>query len=146
MKSKLLTILLTFFSFSSFAQKDPIEQNWYNQEKSSKIQIYKAIDGKYYGKIIWLKRPNEKNGEPRKDINNQTENQRDQPLNGLLILQSFEKSTNIGEYINGTIYDPNNGKNYCGKIKLYEKSLKLRGNICGLSFLGRSTAWSLAEQ
>jgi len=34
------------------AQADKIEGVWFNQKKDAKIQIYKARDGKFYGKII----------------------------------------------------------------------------------------------
>ena len=68
-----------------------------------------------------------------------------QPLLGLIILRGFEKTSENNYYVDGTIYDPNNGKKYCGKITLDKTSLKLRGHICGLSFLGRSSTWSLAD-
>jgi hypothetical protein len=38
-------------SFSLKAQ-DAIERIWFNAEKSAKIQIFKAKDQKFYGKII----------------------------------------------------------------------------------------------
>lgn len=141
----LIAILSLFFLNSSFAQKDPLERVWFNHEKSSKIQIYKAVDGKFYGKIVWLAKPNNDKGEPRTDINNSDEKQQSQPLLGLIILKAFEKTAEQDYYIDGTIYDPNNGKKYCGKITLQGKTLKLRGNICGFTFLGRSSTWTLAE-
>jgi uncharacterized protein (DUF2147 family) len=137
--------LFIALSVNGYSQKDLIEKVWYNQEKSSKIQIYKAIDGKFYGKIVWLAKPNNDKGELRTDINNPEEVLRQQPLQGLIILKGFEKSKENNFYIDGTIYDPNNGKKYCGKITLADKTLKLRGSICGLSFLGRSSTWTLAE-
>jgi hypothetical protein len=48
------------------AQSDKIEGVWLNEEKDAKIQIYKARDGKFYGKIVWLKDPTE-NGKPKTD-------------------------------------------------------------------------------
>ena len=64
---------------------------------------------------------------------------------GLLILKRFKKTNNPNEFDDGTVYDPNNGKTYCGKITLNGKEIKLRGHICGLSWLGRSSTWILAE-
>src|SRR3712207_5974302 len=37
------------------AQGVPLEGFWFNDKKDAKIQIYKATDGKFYGKIVWLK-------------------------------------------------------------------------------------------
>ena len=49
----------------SLAQADPLERNlWYNEEKTDKIQIYKATDGKFYGKIVWLRIPIAEDGKP----------------------------------------------------------------------------------
>ena len=139
-------ILLTLFSITVFAQKDPIERVWLTQEKSSKVQIFKATDGKYYGKIVWLKTENDAKGKPRNDIHNPTESQQTQPLLNLIMIRGFSK-TKDEEHVfeGGTIYDPNNGKTYCGKITLKGDKLHMRGFICSFSFLGRSTTWTLVE-
>jgi uncharacterized protein (DUF2147 family) len=146
MKTTFVFLLACLCSISAFSQKDPIEKVWYNAEKTSKIEIYKAVDGNYYGKIVWLKEPNDAaTGKPRVDKNNKEESQRNQPVMGLLILRKFKKSSAANEYEGGTVYDPNNGKTYCGTITLKDKELKLRGYICGWSWLGRSSTWTLAE-
>ncbi|HSK11577.1 MAG TPA: hypothetical protein VK907_00100, partial [Phnomibacter sp.] len=62
-----ILVCSVILSGTLFAQKDPIERIWYNQEKTSKIQVYKANDGKYYGKIVWLETPNDPSGKPRTD-------------------------------------------------------------------------------
>lgn len=134
-----------FVCIGSFAQKDEIEKVWYNAEKTSKIEIYKTADGNFYGMIVWLKEPNDAAGKPRVDKNNKDASQQAKPLMGLLILKRFKKSTKANEYESGNVYDPNNGKTYCGTITLKGKELKLRGNICGWSLLGRTSTWTLAE-
>jgi uncharacterized protein (DUF2147 family) len=140
---KLLLLLLFIFSRSvSFAQIDPIEHLWYNEEKTAKIQVYKAHDGKFYGKIAWLKDP-DKNGKPKVDDKNPEASRRTQPILGLLILKGFSKNGN-DKYADGTIYDPKNGKTYSCKITRNGKSLDVRGYI-GLSIIGRTTRWTLAE-
>ena len=145
MKNIFIIIIYFFCSTSIFAQKDPLEKKWYNQEKSSKIQIYKAVDGNLYGKIVWLAKPLNDKGINKVDKNNPENSLRNQPLNGLLILRGFKKSSKNMVYEDGTIYDPNSGKTYCGKITLSDKKLKLRGSICGFSILGKSSEWTLAE-
>ena len=70
----LALILLTVvsFSFNTNQQADKIEGLWYNDVKSAKIQISKQADGKFYGKVVWLKEPL-KNGKPKVDELNSDE-------------------------------------------------------------------------
>jgi uncharacterized protein (DUF2147 family) len=145
MKNAILLVFSLTFSFLSFAQKDPVERIWMSAEKTSKIEIYKAVDGNFYGKVIWLKEPNDKKGKPKLDQQNKDEKVRSQPIMGLLIIKKFKKSATVNEYEEGTVYDPNNGKTYCAKLTLKGKELKLHGFICGFTWLGRSTTWNLVE-
>ena len=142
--SILLTLGLLAFLIST-AQKEAVEKVWYNAEKTSKIQIYKAVDGLFYGKIIWIKVPNDKNGKPKLDLNNKEEKLRAQPILGMLIIKKFKKGSSANEFEDGTVYDPISGKTYCGTLSINGKELKLRGFICGFSFLGRSSVWTEAE-
>ena len=119
------------------AQADKIEGIWLNEEKDAKIQIYKARDGKFYGKIVWLRDPI-KNGKPKTDEKNPKENLKQQPLVELVILKGFEADGNT--YEDGTIYDPQNGKTYDCKMTYKGKTLAIRGYI-GLSLFGRTTIW-----
>lgn len=142
----LITFVLMFSSVALFAQKNQIERVWFNQEKTSKIQVYLAKDGKYYGKIVWLDEPNEKDGKPKVDKENPESSLKEKPLNGLLILKGFSIDANDKNlYTGGTVYDPKNGKTYCGKLTFKGTVLDLRGFICSMSFLGRTSSWTLAE-
>ncbi len=79
-----------------------------------------------YGKITWLKKPNDARGKPFTDTENPDKSKRNQPFIGLIILKNFEYKDN--EWINGTIYDPESGKTYTCTIWLSDKStLKVRG-------------------
>lgn len=139
-------LLLISSGLFAKAQKEPVERTWYNQEKTSKIQVYKGTDGLFYGKLVWLAEPKDASGNPKTDAKNPEENKRKTPLQNLLILKSFKKSTdNINQYEGGTVYDPVSGKTYCGKINLSGKELKLKGYICSFSMLGRTSTWTLAE-
>jgi uncharacterized protein (DUF2147 family) len=139
-----LIILAIFLGFNAAAsaQTDPIEKVWYNGTKSGKIQIYKAKDGKYYGKIVWLAEPN-RDGKPKLDINNEDPKKRDRPVMGLLILRGFKKE-GANRYIDGTIYDPKNGKTYSAKMELKGQKLDVRGFV-GISMLGRTDTWTPAD-
>jgi len=141
-----LLVLSLAFASKSFAQKDQIENTWYNGDKTSKIQIYLAKDGNYYGKITWLNEPNDKDtGKPKLDKENPEDKLKTRPIQDLIIMTGFKKNPeNKDEYIDGKIYDPKKGKTYCGKITFKGKMLDLRGYICSFSFLGRTEQWELA--
>jgi uncharacterized protein (DUF2147 family) len=122
----------------AYAQKDKIEGLWYNAEKSAKINIYKGTDGKFWGKIVWLREP-EKNGKPKTDDKNPKADKRNTPLLDLPILRHFEKDGENG-YDDGEIYDPKNGKTYSCKITYKGNTLSVRGYV-GISMIGRTTTW-----
>lgn len=134
-------LFLLFVPVASFAQ-DAIERVWYNHEKTGKVKIFKATDGKYYGKLIWLKVP-EDNGKPRVDKNNPDLAHRNDPLMGMQLLKGFTKDDDR-HFSGGTIYDPKNGKTYSCKITRNGNALDVRGYV-GISLIGRTTTWSLAE-
>jgi uncharacterized protein (DUF2147 family) len=143
----MLLMVLAVTSKVNAQQKDQIEKLWYNQEKTSMIEVYLAKDGKFYGKIYKLKEPLDKEtGKPRTDKENPDKNLRSAPLQGLLILKGFKVNPeNKNEYIDGTVYDPKNGKTYCGKMTLNGKVLDLRGFLCSLTFLGRTSQWTAVD-
>jgi len=138
--------LLVFGVFAlhglAWAQTDQIEGLWYNDIKSAKIEIKKEANGKFYGKVVWLKEPL-KNGKPKVDELNTDEKLRTRPRLGLPVLNDFVKDGDK-KYTDGTIYDPNNGKTYSCKITYKGKMLDIRGYI-GISLFGRTTTWSRVE-
>ncbi len=138
-------LLITSFFLSTadvaYAQVDQIEGVWLNEKKDAKIQIYKGTDGKFYGKIIWLKEPI-KNGSTKLDEKNPKQNLKNQSIVGLVILKGCKKEDNT--YEDGTIYDPENGKTYDCTITHKGSILALRGYI-GISLLGRTTKWERAS-
>jgi len=141
-RSVLLLVLLSTVSVVAIAQ-DAIERVWYNQEKTAKVQIFKATDGKYYGKIVWLKEPNNEEGKPKVDKNNPDKAKKSTPLMGLQLLKGFKKDGDT-EYEDGTIYDPKNGKTYSCKINRKGETLEVRGYV-GISLIGRTTIWTKAD-
>jgi uncharacterized protein (DUF2147 family) len=114
-------------------------------EPKSQIQIVKGDDGKYSGKIVWLKELF-KNNQPLKDENNPNEENRNVPILGLQMLYGFQFTGEIWE--NGAIYDPKSGNTYRCKMWFEDNNknlLYLRGFI-GISLFGRSTQWVREEQ
>ena len=142
----LLFLCLAFVS-KSMAQKDQLEKTWFTKGNDSKVQMYLTQSGTYAGKIIWLREPNDKDtGKPKLDKENPDESKRSGTVLGMVIMTGFRKNPeNKDEYIDGKVYDPKNGKTYCGKVTFKGKELDMRGYLCSLTFLGRTETWTLAD-
>ena len=145
MKKYLFTAFtLLFVPLFLFAQADKIEGTWYNDDKTSTIEIKKGSNGTYAGKITWLDEPNE-NGKPKVDDDNPDPKLQNRPIMGLTIVKNFKYDSKKKRWNEGSIYDPKNGKTYdCfawfedGKYnKLY-----LKGYVAGIKALGRKTIWT----
>jgi uncharacterized protein (DUF2147 family) len=112
---------------------------WKNGEGTAMVQIYEKSD-KFYGKIVWLKIPNDANNKPKTDINNPNEKLQTRPLKGLENLVGFVYKGN-GIWEDGTIYDPKNGNDYSCTITLVDNNtLEVRGFV-GVSVFGRTDVW-----
>ena len=116
---------------------------WLSQSGKAKIEVFES-GNKYYGKIVWLKTPLDVNGNIKVDGNNPNPEKRKIKLIGLLLLRSMEFDGH-GTWHRGTIYDPENGKEYKCKItKNAQGNLDIRGYI-GVSMIGRTSVWSKTE-
>jgi uncharacterized protein (DUF2147 family) len=111
--------------------------------EKSQVQIFKATNGKYYGKIVWLKEPL-KNGKPKVDDKNPEAKLQNRPIIGLEILKGFVFDKDNQEWNDGTIYNPSSGKTYNCYINFESPTkLKIRGYI-GASWmgLGKTAYWT----
>lgn len=134
-----LLIVLFVLSVQVFAQKkDDILGKWVNPSGEGQIEIYKRGD-KYFGKLAWMKAPNDEKGKPRTDEKNPNQELQNKPLLGLEILKNFVFED--GKWQDGTIYDPKSGKTYSCKLTLKDANqLSIRGYI-GVSLIGRTEVW-----
>ena len=148
MKHKKLVLL--FFSLlalpflMSLAPKgdnpDAVLGVWLTGSGKARIKIYKSDDGKYQGKIVWLRDPTYPDGKKKVDKQNPDEGKRTTPIMGLQNLRNFVYD---GENLwkDGQIYDPDNGNDYSCKMELKdENTLEVRGFI-GISLFGRTDVW-----
>ncbi|MFK8036751.1 MAG: DUF2147 domain-containing protein [Crocinitomicaceae bacterium] len=128
MRKKLTLLILTFFPLMGLSQikADDILGVWLTEVKDAKIEIY-LKNRKYYGKVVWIKVPNDKNGQPIKDSNNPDATKKNQTILGMDILTGFFFKSN--EWIDGNIYDPKNGEIYTCKLWLENGNLKVRGYV-----------------
>jgi uncharacterized protein (DUF2147 family) len=121
------------------AQGDDICGYWVTLKGNTQIQIFKTSNGKFYGKVVWLRY--QKN---RLDIKNPDANLRSRTILGLQIINNFVYNSESKIWEKGTIYDPENGKTYSCNISFDGKRkdiLKLKGFVLGMKFLGREAIW-----
>jgi uncharacterized protein (DUF2147 family) len=145
MKKHLFTVIAALFvPMLLAAQSSRIEGTWYNDDKTSTIEIKKGSDGKYIGKITWLDEPNE-NGKPKVDDENPDPKLQNRPIMGLTIVKNFIYDSGKKRWVDGRIYDPKNGKTYdC--FAWFENGdyniLYIKGYVAGIKALGRKTEWT----
>jgi uncharacterized protein (DUF2147 family) len=138
MQKFLSLCLLLCLSANAFAQD--IIGKWWDEEKRGQTEIYKGTSGKLFGKIVWLKVPNDpKTGKPQLDIHNKDKTKRERPNMGMIVLLGLvETSTGVFE---GQVYNPKDGNTYSGTVTmLADGKLKLRGYV-GISLLGKTEIW-----
>jgi uncharacterized protein (DUF2147 family) len=140
MKQLFLLVLLILIGMTSFSQVDKILGSWKTVDDKtgeirSLVRIYKATDGKYYGKIEKLFVA------PDSKCVNCEGKDKDQPVVGMVIIRAMEDKK--GSLENGSVLDPETGKFYYGTITYDAKTdkLKLRGSLDKLGLLGRSQFW-----
>lgn len=144
MKKLLFVLTLVFAVNTIFAQADKVVGLWLTEDGDSKVKIFKATNGKYYGKIVWLEEPNEEDGTPKIDDENPDESLQSRPILDLRILNSFVYDEDDNEWVDGKIYDPKEGKTYSCFMWFEEDKLNVKGFI-GFSFIGRTTVWTKAQ-
>lgn len=143
MKSTTLTLLLVAASFFVKAQNSKILGVWYNEEKTSRIEVFEK-DGKIFGKIVWLKDDSNPDGsKPRTDYNNPEAKLKSRQLIGVVMLKNLRWDADDNEWDSGEIYDPKSGKTYSCYAELQKDGgLFMKGYVLGMPFLGRSTVWT----
>jgi len=140
MKKNLLLITCLLLSATLvYGQADKIAGIWVPAKGTSQVRIFKATNGKYYGKVEWLE-----NDKDKLDVNNPDEKLRDKKVWGLMILKDFIYNTEKNRWEGGTVYDPDNGKTYDCYMWFNgnENTMTLKGYVLGMKFIGRAEDWT----
>ena len=141
MKKTLFSVfVLMFLAVSASAQVDKIVGKWKTIDdkdgsEKSIVNIFKASNGKYYGKVEKLfKEPNKKCTECEGE-------NKDKPVLGMTVLNNMVEKD--GTLSGGTIIDPANGKVYKCNVSLDANTgkLKVRGSLDKRGVIGRTQHW-----
>ena len=125
------------------AQADKIKGTWLTEKGTSSVEVTKGSDGFYNGKVNWLEEPNEDGG-PKIDKENEDPELAKRPILGLNMLTGLTYDSKKDRWINGSIYDPDNGKTYDCYAWFKDGNydvLYLKGYVAGIKALGRKTEW-----
>jgi uncharacterized protein (DUF2147 family) len=139
MNKRILLVACSLFLFSAvFCQADKIIGIWVPAKGTSQIRIFKATNGKYYGKVEWLEKDKDK-----LDVNNPDQAQQDKKILGSMILKDFSYNADKNRWEGGTVYDPDNGKTYDCFMWFNgdENTMTLKGYVLGMKFVGRAEDW-----
>ncbi|NKB16490.1 MAG: DUF2147 domain-containing protein [Sphingomonadales bacterium] len=94
------------------------------------------------GRIVWLWEPTDSEGRPRTDHENPDASLRTRSLVGVDIIRDL-RQTAPGEWGDGAVYNPDDGRTYSGRIRLLDGALALRG--CALKFICQTQTWRRPE-
>jgi uncharacterized protein (DUF2147 family) len=116
---------------------------WLTEGGKSRVEIAPCAEDKYCGTIVWLKDPNNEDGTPKLDVNNQDEALRDRPIVGLDLVKGFTEEEE-GKYRGGQIYNPEDGKTYSAKMTVQDPdTLEVEGCVL---FFCKGTVWTRVDK
>lgn len=123
-----------------FSQVDKIVGRWKtidDKDGSTKsiVLVFKATNGKYYGKVEKLFKNPDKKCTECEGAN------KDKAVLGMMVVNGMKE--NEGSLTGGTILDPNNGKVYRCSMTYDAKTgnLDVRGSLDKFGMIGRTQVW-----
>jgi len=122
---------------------DPTFGEWVTAAGDGKVRVgpCAADPAQACGTLVWLKPPAGAPPGPLHDARNPDPALRSRPLLGVLIVSGFRRQA-VGRWVDGKIYDPNDGKTYRSKMNIgADGTLKVSG--CVLMFCKAQT-WTKA--
>jgi uncharacterized protein (DUF2147 family) len=123
---------------------------WLSASKVAEIEIAPCADaarGPICGTVVKLHDPKGPDGNPiapelATDANNVEPGLRGRKVIGIMLLYDFKTGATPNSYVEGTIYNGENGKTYRANVSLEaDGTLKVRGYI-GRSFMGETQIWT----
>lgn len=127
----------TLLAAPAAAETDPVIGKWWNVEKTAQIEIAPCADS-VCGNIVWMREPNNADGTPKRDVNNDDEALRDRTIQGLQIIGGFEREA-PGVWDGGEIYNPQDGNTYSANMEIQENgNLAVEGCVL---FLCKEQVW-----
>jgi uncharacterized protein (DUF2147 family) len=116
---------------------DAIVGEWCTQVEENRpparVNFVRAQDGSYMGLLSWA-------AQPTKDVHNKDPKLRDRSVVGIVLMWHLRYDS--GEYVDGYVYNPEDGGTYRVKLELTSaESLKVRGYL-GIALFGQTKTWA----
>ncbi len=144
-RKKLILTLISLVLLIGAPAATAIAQNlqtamgvWADEDGDSNIQIG-PCGARLCGQIVWLKRPNNANGQPKTDIHNPNSSLRGRPLIGLTIIAGLRPDSRR-KSLKGRVYNANDGKVYDIYLKPRGAIMRVKG--CVIGFLCDTQTWT----
>ncbi len=103
---------------------------WADENGDSNIRI-EPCDTGLCGRVIWLKHPNDKSGQPKTDLKNPDQSLRARPLLGLTIIAGLKLDQNATS-LKGRVYNADDGKVYDLYLSPKGATMKVKGCLFGV--------------
>jgi uncharacterized protein (DUF2147 family) len=124
MKKIIFVFTLLFIGIIIYSQSevDRITGVWLNNLGNAEVEIFKR-DGKFFGKIVWIKVPNDMDINLAKDKNNPDPSLRSRKILELEILTDLAYEN--GAWIDGKLYSPEKGQTVDCKVEISDDNKTL---------------------
>lgn len=137
----LWVVFLSLAGWGHAALASNVQGVWLTKEGKSKVKIFDC-GGKLCGTIVWLAEPLNDQGAAKVDQMNPDAGLRERPIVGLPLLDGFVAGDEENYWVDGTIYNPEDGETYSCTMRLQEDgTLKVHGYV-GLPLFGKSQIWT----
>lgn len=93
---------------------------WATQGYAARVDVRpcRGAPDQLCGAITWLWEPVDGHGKPRLDARHPDAARRNQPLIGLEMLSGFKPGAGAGSWVDGQVYNPEDGRTYSSRMKL----------------------------
>lgn len=126
------------------AQDATLAGVWAHANRRIELAIAPCGD-RLCGTLVWLKNPNDADGQPLLDRLNPDPALRARPLLGLTVLQGLRRADEHS-WVDGTIYNPNDGQSYDVSIAIEDdRTARVRAYV-GLPLFGKTQFWTRIGQ
>jgi uncharacterized protein (DUF2147 family) len=122
------------------AAAESLVGKWLHENQRIHIEIFPCED-RFCGKIVWLKNPNDDQGNPVTDVENPDPTLRDRPLMGALLLRDL-RQTGPTIWEDGLVYNPDDGQHYQADMEMRaDGSVDMRAYVL-MPMLGKTLVWT----
>ena len=145
----LIVILLgvVYGPVSLSAQGLTPEGVWLHDNERIRVKIARCDEQRVEplcGKLVWLKNPDDEEGEPRRDIENPDRAQHDQTITGKTVIHGLVRG-GARLWTDGTIYNPDDGESYNARVEVVDpNTLHVRAYVM-LPLFGETKVWTRVE-